>query len=83
MLRQITCIIIGLLVFGSHINAQKLNIVLGRPTQNSITLSLLFDQNVDFYVEYGTQKGNYTLKSNSSSCQANIPLEFEIGRAHV
>lgn len=39
--------------------AQNYNIILGRPTNNAVTASILFDQSVQFYVEYGVQSGNY------------------------
>jgi hypothetical protein len=62
----------------NKINAQTYSIILGRPTDKSITLSILFDQNVNFYVEYGTTPGLYTKTSSTISNSANIPNAIEI-----
>jgi hypothetical protein len=54
----------------------QLNIVLGRPTDKSITASVMFDQQVDFYVDYGTQTGSYTGKITTITVTANKPEEI-------
>ena len=41
-------------------SAQTFTEILGRPTDTSITLSALFDSQVDTYLEYGLTSGNYT-----------------------
>lgn len=59
-----------MLFANSNIKAQNNAIILGRPTDNSITASVLFDQNIQFYLEYGTQPGIYT---NSIAPVTNTP----------
>lgn len=59
-----------MLFTNSNIKAQNNAIILGRPTDNSITASVLFDQNIQFYIEYGTQQGIYT---NSIAAVTNTP----------
>lgn len=58
--------------------AQNNTIILGRPTDKSITASILFDQNADFFLEYGTQSGNYTKQSQTWNGMANIPEEVDL-----
>jgi hypothetical protein len=60
-----TSIYLILLLFITIVSfAQQKSIILGRPTDTSITASILFDQNVTYYIEYGTQSGIY---SNTTS----------------
>ena len=60
------------------ISSQTYSIILGRPTDKSITASILFDQNVNFYIEYGTSPMLYTKVTSTISNSANIPNAIEI-----
>jgi len=62
----------------ANLIAQNFNIVLGRPTDQSITASILFDQNVEFYLEYGTQSGAYKVTSATYKNKLNVPDEIDI-----
>lgn len=62
----------------SDINAQTPNIVLGRPTNNAMTVSVMFSQNMEFYLEYGTLSGTYTWQTYSVTHTANTPNEVDI-----
>ena len=54
-------VLIGLICISYQKNqAQQKSIILGRPTNTSITANILFDQNVNYFLEYGLQTGNYT-----------------------
>jgi len=57
---------------------QTENIILGRPTDTSITASILFSQPVVFYVEYGTQKGTYLHSTKTFNNVANTPNEIDL-----
>ena len=59
-------------------NAQQFNIVLGRPTDNSITASVMFDQNVNFYLCFGTISGSYTDSTTIFSNTPGIPDEVDL-----
>jgi len=59
-------------------SAQNKSIILGRPTDSSITASIIFDQNVEYFIEYGTASGNYTKSSSKFLNSANIPDEIDI-----
>jgi glutaredoxin-related protein len=59
-------------------NAQTNTIILGRPTDKSVTASILFDQNVDFYLEYGLKTSNYAQKTNNFANVANTPDEIDM-----
>jgi hypothetical protein len=54
------------------------NIILGRPTDNAISASLLASTNQQIVLTYSTQSGNYTHQSNPVSLLANIPQTIEI-----
>jgi hypothetical protein len=48
--------------------------ILGRPTNHSITMNILFDQPSEVYWEYGTSSGNYPLKTQKFSAVHNAPV---------
>ncbi len=57
---------------GNHkLLGQNYSIILGRPTDKSISVSLLFDQNTDFYIEYGTSTQTYNKTSSTYFSSAN------------
>lgn len=58
--------------------AQTKSIILGRPTDTSITASILFDQNVNYYLEYGTQSGTYSKTTAVFINKANTPDEIDL-----
>ena len=60
------------------ISAKSQNIILGRPTDSSITLSILFGETSEFIVEYGTSAGIYQFNSVSFQANANIPEEIDL-----
>jgi hypothetical protein len=60
------------------LNAQTFNIILGRPTNNAVTASIMFNQNTDYFFEYGTQKGVYTQTSANYTATANKPDEIDL-----
>lgn len=60
------------------LEAQVPNIILGRPTDTSITASILFTQNTSFYVELGLSSGNYTKTSNTYNGVAQTPFELDL-----
>ena len=72
------CLFIYFLVFALRLNAQTKSIILGRPTNNSITASVLFDQNMQFYIEYGLQSGVYQNQTSIFTNSTNAPDEIEL-----
>jgi hypothetical protein len=50
--------------------------ILGRPTDRSITLSVLSGVDLDAYVEYGITRGTYTAKTAVRKVEAGVPAEF-------
>lgn len=57
---------------------QNYTLILGRPTDKTITLSILFDQNTDYYIEYGTSSGVYGKTTLNFTAKANIPDEIDL-----
>lgn len=54
------------------------NIILGRPTDTSITASVLFDQNAEIYLTYGTQSGVYTGTTSTITTTNGITEEVDM-----
>lgn len=54
------------------------NEVLGRPTDQSITLSVLSSNDIESCVEYGRTSGTYTDKTITRIVRKGVPFEFEI-----
>ena len=61
-----------------QLSGQTYSIILGRPTDKSITLNILFDQNVNFYIEYGTSTSLYTKSTTTTSTNANATYTIEL-----
>ena len=57
---------------------QTYNEILGRPTDSSITISILFNQQSnDVYWEYGTVSGTFNLSTNTYIAPIDTPLEVD------
>ena len=54
------------------------NMILGRPTNNSIALSILATEKVSAYVEYGYTKSKYSGKSSTVSIDQDNPFVIEL-----
>ena len=60
--------------------ASAYNIVLGRPTNNSVTVNAILDMNGDVSYEYGTSAGDYTAgQTSAQSATTGEPVEAIIG----
>ncbi len=57
----------------------ELSLILGRPTDSSVTLSVLSAREVEARVEYGLKPGAYTEKTEARTVRAGVPAEIEIG----
>jgi hypothetical protein len=57
---------------------QQFTEILGRPENNSITINVLFSQQVQVYFEYGTIKGNYQGSTQSITTATGEPAEIQI-----
>ena len=49
------------------------SVILGRPTNVAVTVSILFDQVSEVYWEYGTTSGNYMQKTTTSLIRSLNP----------
>ena len=57
--------------------AQNYTEILGRPTNTSVTISILSDQNTDVYWEFGTATGYYTNSTTICTAIKDLPLETD------
>ena len=60
--------------------AESLSQILGRPTGDSVTLSVLSASDIEAYVEFGDKKGEYTSKTDMLRSNARSPFEFTLER---
>ena len=58
--------------------ASELTVVLGRPADRSITLSVLSLVDIEAYVEFGTRAGDYATKTDVAKAGAGVPLEIDL-----
>ena len=68
-------------LFGSLNSARaaiKSNVILGRPTDTSIAISVMSTTAGSGYIEYGTTGKSFPSKSNTLKFLANSPVVFEI-----
>ena len=77
MVSKIKLLIIGL-TLAAHAGAQTFNIVLGRPTDSSVTANILFDTPVQMYFEYGTNSGTYTATTSQITTILGEPVEVKM-----
>jgi len=83
MLRTVACAFLALLGTLAPLGASLGNAraafigteILGRPTDHSITINALADEELDVYFEYGTVSGSYTDATTSTPFSANDPIE--------
>lgn len=64
------------LLYSSVVNAQIIQHeeILGRPTDNSITVQAFFDDSIDVFVEYGTTSGAYTAQTTAQTFPGKSPV---------
>lgn len=58
--------------------AQTKSIILGRPSATSVTASILFDQNVQYFIEYGTSSESYPNSTVLIYNALNVPDEIDL-----
>ena len=66
------------ILYSTSLFAQTPNIVLGRPTDTSMTVSILNDQAMNAYIEYGTTSGTYSNIIPTFTNVAGTPDEIEL-----
>ena len=60
------------------VSAPVITQILGRPTSNSVALSLLSSQPISAYLEFGYSKSKYSGKTKGNSLAGGEPFVFEI-----
>lgn len=71
-------VVILILAFFNQAKAQTYNIILGRPTNTSVTASILFDQTAQFYFEFGLQSGSYNSSTTIINAVGEKPEEVNM-----
>jgi hypothetical protein len=73
------CIFLFLgLFFTEEVSAQTFNEILGRPTDKSMTISVLFSEVVQVYVEYGTAQGAFSQSTATITSLPETPVVMEL-----
>jgi hypothetical protein len=63
---------------GSEGPAAGFSAILGRPTANTVTLSVLSAEDLELRVEHGAEAGEFTFESPPKLAKAGSPVEFEL-----
>lgn len=72
-------ILVGISIISQAMGfAQTYPVILGRPTDTSITASLLYDTNTEGYIQYGTSSGTYPFKTSQFTAATGNPLEITL-----
>lgn len=58
--------------------SQSFNEILGRPTPTSATISVLFDQDMEAYCEYGDKPGIYGKTTPTFNANKDVPVEVDM-----
>jgi len=69
--------LLQILLFSQAVSAQNFTEILGRPTDKSMTISVLFSQVVQVYFEGGTSASNLSLTTPITTSTADTPLVVE------
>lgn len=71
------CFFCFLLITSNRTSAQSYSEILGRPTDTSITMSIMFDRDMEVFWEYGTASGSYSVNTAVYTIYDSIPLEVD------
>lgn len=79
-MKHLVTLLAAILVYNIPLRAQivKHGELLGRPTDTSVTVQVIFQDSVDVYVEYGTSTGIYTSQSGVFTFAALVPAEITL-----
>lgn len=81
---QIRCNSIAILFFFiCTLTSNAQSIILGRPTDNSITANILFSYPAEFYIEYGTSSGTYTTTINTINNVPDVAEDVDINNLNI
>jgi hypothetical protein len=58
-------------------DGQAFSEILGRPTNTTVSVNILFTQQAEVYWELGTASGNYSLKTATSTVSKDVPLDVD------
>jgi len=66
-------------IFRTEVPDHPFDIILGRPTNNSVTASVLFYDSVNARIVYGAQSGRYTDETSLVPLKEGEPMQLQIG----
>ncbi|MFN6112157.1 MAG: metallophosphoesterase [Bacteroidota bacterium] len=68
----------AMLVAAVGTSAQEFSVILGRPTDRSITAAVYFGKASEYYLEYGTLSGMYNAQTPVVTCKAGESIKVDI-----
>jgi hypothetical protein len=77
-MRRIYILLLLCLGINQLAQSQTYSIILGRPTDTSITASIMFDDVVQYKLMYGVNSNSYNLNSNSYTSSVDVPEEIDL-----
>jgi len=76
-MKSLSLVIILLISGINFITAQTFTEILGRPTDRTMAMSILFDRRTDVFFEYGTAPGIYSLRTDTFQAKQDTALEAD------
>lgn len=71
--------VVFLILFGAKcVFSQSFTEILGRPTPASVTMSILFDQDVEAYCEFGMKSGSFSQSTPTFNASKDVPVEVDM-----
>ena len=78
MLMSLSCHLAIVLFVTNGLLAQNFSIILGRPTDRSITAAVNFIRSAEYYLEYGTLSGMYSMQTPATAIKAGESIKTDI-----
>ena len=66
-------------IFKTEVPAHPLDVILGRPTSDSVTASILSYADREGYIDYGPQAGSLSAKTPPLQLKAGDPVQIKLG----
>ncbi len=67
-------------LFYTNVPEHPFDIIMGRPTKSSVTLSILTYQDMEGYCQYGTEQGVYSYQTKQTHYVKGEPVEMELNQ---
>ena len=71
-------VFVAVLLTAQPLSSQEYSVILGRPTDKSITASVYFAKATEYYLEFGRIQGMYSSQTEPVTCKAGEALKIDL-----